>query len=322
MRIAIRLVQGLIFLLLAALLAGAWYLLPGERLREPALTGVSEDSSLRTGGMRRYYVLYVPEKLAPNPALLVVLHASQSNGEGMRRDSGYGFDALADRYGFLVLYPDGYEGHWNDCRKAASYSARTEHIDDVTFLSRLIRRVQRERQVDPQQIFVAGYSNGGQMALRMAAEGKLPLAGIALVAASPPTPENDDCRPLEKPLATLLMNGTRDPINPYFGGMVTLFGFGNRGAVLSTQDSALALARRNGQAGAPSHEKLTSIGPVWSERQRWGASGVAPVELVTVHGGGHLLPQSVYRPSRLLGRVDPELDGPAEIWRFFSALPR
>lgn len=318
MRIAIRLVQGLIFLLLVALLAGAWYLLPGERLREPALTGVSEDSSLRAGGMRRSYVLYVPQKLAPNPALLVVLHASQSNGEGMRRDSGYGFDALADRYGFLVLYPDGFEGHWNDCRKAASYSARTEHIDDVAFLSRLIRRVQRERQVDPQQVFVAGYSNGGQMALRMAAEGKLPLAGIALVAATPPTPDNDDCRPLDKPLATLLMNGTRDPINPYAGGRVRLFGFGDRGDVMGSEDAAAAQAKRNGIDAAVEPEQLTRPGPIWSERLVWQAAGTPPVELVSVHGGGHLLSQPGYRPPRLLGAGDPELDGPAEIWRFFS----
>ena len=94
MRIAIRLVQALILLLLAALLVGAWYLLPGEQLRPPMLTGVSEDSSLRAGGLRRGYVLYVPPNLAPNPALLVVLHASRSNGQMMRRDSGFGFDAL------------------------------------------------------------------------------------------------------------------------------------------------------------------------------------------------------------------------------------
>lgn len=318
MRIAIRLVQGLIFLLLAALLVGAWYLLPGARLREPGLSGVSEDSSLRSGGMRRSYVLYVPQNLPPHPALLVVLHASRGNGEGMRRDSGYGFDALADRDGFLVLYPDGFEGHWNDCRKVASYSARTQNIDDVAFLGRLIRRVQRERQVDPRQVFVAGYSNGGQMALRLAAEGKQPLAGIALVAASPPTPENDACQPLQRPVATLLMNGTRDPINPYGGGRVRLFGFGDRGEVLASEDAAAAQAKRNGIEAPAEPEQLTRPGPIWSERRLWQAPGLSPVELVSVHGGGHLLAQPGYRPPRLLGAADPELDGPAEIWRFFS----
>lgn len=322
MRVAIRVVQGLIALLVLALLVGAWWYVPGELQQRPTLGGISEDSSIRQGERRRSYVLYVPQRLAERPALLVVLHSSQSNGERMRRDSGYRFDALADRDGFLVLYPDGFEGHWNDCRKAASYSARQLNIDDVGFLSTMIERLKRERGVAPDRVFVTGYSNGGQMALRMAAEAPDAVDGVAAVAASLPSAENDACRPAQQPKAALLMNGTLDPINPYAGGKVTLFGFGNRGTVLSSEESALALARRNGQSGTPGQDKLTTVGPVWTERQRWEAQGAAPVELVTVHGGGHLLPQSVYRPPRLLGQVDPELDGPAEIWRFFSELSR
>lgn len=322
MRGMIRVVQGLIALLVLALLAGAWWYVPGELRQRPTLGGTSEDSSVRQGERRRSYVLYVPQRLVERPALLVVLHSSQGNGERMRRDSGYRFDALADRDGFLVLYPDGFEGHWNDCRKAASYSARKLNIDDVGFLSTMIERLQRERGVDPDRVFVTGYSNGGQMALRMAAEAPDAVDGVAAVAASLPSAENDACRPAQQPKAALLKNGTLDLINPYAGGKVTLFGFGNRGMMLSSEDSALALAQRNGQKGTPSQDRLTTVGPVWTERQRWEAQGAAPVELVTVHGGGHLLPQSVYRPPRLLGQVDPELDGPAEIWRFFSDLSR
>lgn len=321
MRIAIRVLQGLIALLVLMLLVGFWWYLPGELKQRPMLSGTSEDSSIRLAERRRSYVLYTPRQLAQRPALLVVLHGSMSNGERMRRDSGYRFDALADRDGFLVLYPDGVEGHWNDCRKAASYSARRLNIDDVGFLSTMIERLQRERGVDPARVFIAGYSNGGQMALRMAAEAADEVDGVAAVAASLPSAENDACQPAQQPRATLLMNGTRDPINPYAGGVVTLFGFGNRGTVLSAEDSALALARRNGQSGQPEQARLTTVGPVWTERQLWDVAGAAPVELVTVHGGGHLLPQPVYRPPRLLGLSDPELDGPAEIWRFFSELP-
>jgi len=317
----IRVVQGLIALLVLMLLVGTWWYLPGELRYRPVLSGTSEDSSIRLGERRRSYVLYTPRQLAERPALLVVLHGSMGNGERMRRDSGYRFDALADRDGFLVLYPDGVEGHWNDCRKAATYSARRLNIDDVGFLSTMIERMQRERGVDPARVFVIGYSNGGQMALRMATDAADKVDGVAAIAASLPSAENDACQPAQQPKAALLMNGTRDPINPYAGGVVTLFGFGNRGAVLSAEDSALALARRNGQSGQPSQDRLTSIGPVWTERQRWGTAGAAPVELVTVHGGGHLLPQPLYRAPRLLGLADPELDGPAEIWRFFSELP-
>ncbi|MDN6855576.1 alpha/beta fold hydrolase [Pseudomonas sp. CAN2814] len=320
MRVLMRIVQTLIALLVLALLVGGWWYVPGELKQRPVLTGSSEDASVRQGARRRSYVLYVPQKLAERPALLVVLHSSQSNGERMRRDSGYRFDALADRDGFLVLYPDGFEGHWNDCRRAASYSARQQNIDDVAFLSGMIGRLQRERGVDPARVFVTGYSNGGQMALRMAAEAPDAVKGVAAVAASLPSADNDACQPAQQARAALLMNGTQDSINPYAGGRVTLFGFGDRGAVLSAEDSALALARRNGQSGAPEVDRLTDPGPVWTQRQRWSAAGGPPVELVTVHGGGHLISQPDYRPPRMLGQADPQLDGPAEIWRFFSEL--
>ncbi|WP_447754161.1 alpha/beta hydrolase family esterase [Pseudomonas nicosulfuronedens] len=320
MQVAMRIVQTLIGLLVLALLVGSWWYVPGELKQQPVLTGSSEDASVRQGERRRSFVLYVPQKLAERPALLVVLHSSQSNGEHMRRDSGYRFDALADRDGFLVLYPDGFEGHWNDCRRAASYSARRLNIDDVGFLSGMIERLQRERGVNPAQVFVTGYSNGGQMALRLAAEAPDKVDGVAAVAASLPSADNDACRSAKQPKATLLMNGTRDPINPYVGGRVTLFGFGDRGNVLSAEDSALALAQRNGLGGEPRVDKLTQPGPVWTQRQRWAANGGPPVELVTVFGGGHLLSQPVYRPPRLLGQVDPQLDAPAEIWRFFREL--
>lgn len=322
MRMAMRIVQVLIALLVLVLLAGGWWYVPGELKQQPALSGTSEDASVRQGERRRSYVLYLPQRVAERPALLVVLHSSQSNGERMRRDSGYRFDALADRDGFLVLYPDGFEGHWNDCRRAATYSARTLNIDDVGFLSQMIERLQRERAVDPARVFVTGYSNGGQMALRMAAEAPEKVEGVAAIAASLPSAENDACKPAQQPKAAMLMNGTLDPINPYAGGRVTLFGFGDRGNVLSAEDSALALARRNGQGGEPRVDKLTAPGPIWAQRQRWASDGGPPVELVTVFGGGHLVSQPFYRPPRMLGQVDPQLDGPAEIWRFFSELSR
>lgn len=322
MRTLIRLVRTLILLLVLALLAGAWWWLQDEALRPPALAGHSEDSSLKVAGLRRHYLLYVPPGVSEGAPLLVVLHGSRGDGAQMRRISGYGFDRLAAQEGFLVAYPDGFEGHWNDCRKAASYSARLRDVDDVAFLRALVARPAQEYRVDLQRVYVAGYSNGGQMAFRLAAEAPGLPAAIATVAASLPTTENDACRPVERPTAALLINGTRDPINPYLGGKVSLFGFGDRGAVRSTLDSARWWAGLNGIAAPPDVAPLTRPGPVWTERQRWQEDGHPPVELLSVHGGGHVLAQPDYRFPRILGKSDPELDAPAEIWRFFSQLPR
>ena len=40
--------------------------------------------------------------------------------------------------GFLAVYPDGYEQHWNDCRAAAPYAANKKNIDDVGFFGAMV----------------------------------------------------------------------------------------------------------------------------------------------------------------------------------------
>ncbi len=59
----------------------------------------------------------------------------------MRVCTGYEFDCLADEHGFVVLYPDGYRRNWNDCRKYATFPAKRENIDDMSFIRTMITRV-------------------------------------------------------------------------------------------------------------------------------------------------------------------------------------
>jgi len=50
-----------------------------------------------------------------------------------------GTDA-ADAWDFVASYPEGYEGHWNDCRKKGPYAAKQLQIDDVSFMRALVPR--------------------------------------------------------------------------------------------------------------------------------------------------------------------------------------
>ena len=92
-------------------------------LRDPPKDGEIIKKSLMHEGINRKYLVYKPSKINKNPPLVIYFHGSLGTGENMRNLSGFDFDYLANEYGFVVAYPDGYENHWNDCRRSASYSA-------------------------------------------------------------------------------------------------------------------------------------------------------------------------------------------------------
>ena len=296
------------------------YLLYAPAPREPDLGARPEAGTIRVGGLDRSYLAYAPRRVKSNPPLVVVFHSSMQGPEGIRRATGYEFDRLADRHGFVVAYPRGYEGNWNDCRKAADYPARRLGVDDAGFFRALVARLRRERDVDPSRVFVAGLSGGGAFVYRLALEHPEEIAGAAVFAASLPTDANSDCRPSGRPVPMLIVNGTADPINPYAGGAVSMFGLASRGEAQSAEATASRFAALAGAAGprATRLRPTRTFDPTWAERRVWGTPATAEVVLLSVRGGGHVVPQPVYRAPRLLGRTTSAINGPAEAWAFFS----
>jgi polyhydroxybutyrate depolymerase len=315
--------KAIFLLTAAALLAGLYfYFLYAPKPPQPELSAALHESHIQVGGMSREYAYYIPAKLPASAPLLFVLHGSLQTIDDIRTFSAYEFERLADEHGFIVVYPQGYERNWNDCRSKADYPARTLNVDDVGFIDALIQLFVAEHQADPRRTFLAGYSNGGHLGLRIALERPQLLAGVVAVSASLPTSDNLACHVVAGATPLLFMNGTRDPINPYNGGRVTLFGFGDRGDVRSSYESALFFAERAGYAAADVRH-----GSVWLDAadpasrvdlDRWRGEGRAEVALYGVIGGGHLLPQAGFRAPRLLGQTLSGFDGPRTIWEFYA----
>jgi polyhydroxybutyrate depolymerase len=116
----------------------------------------------------------------------------------------------------------------------------------------------------------------------------------------------------------MIMNGTKDPINPFDGGEVRLFGLLKRGKVRSSRASAQYFADLNHITGKPETNEAHVAGGVHVERVLWHNDAKVEVELVAIHGGGHGLPQPYLRYSRILGPTSREPNGPAVIWAFFA----
>ena len=263
-----------------------------------------ESRDLTVGTMQRHYILYAPANLAPRAPLLIAYHPSGSSAAKMRMMSSAILERLARERGFAIAYPDGFEGHFNDCRRAATYSARTQNIDDVGFTRAIIADVSGHIGSDANRIYALGYSNGGHMAMRLSLEVPDLISGAIVIAANLPVEDNIDCPIVDgHKLSMVFIEGTADPINPYAGGDVNIFGMGDRGDHRSAPDTALWYARRYGleEQASPPDLEARGMKASWKD---WG-KGQPKIRLITIEQGGHTIPQAKFDfpASLMLGKT-------------------
>jgi methanethiol S-methyltransferase len=279
-------------LILALGSGAAWALAAGP---SDSGSGFEEHSVRRdvvqVGPHLRSFDYLVPDPLPDGAPLLVVLHGSGGSGARIRSFVGKELERLARERGFVVAYPDGFEGHWNDCRAEAPFSAALQGIDDVGFLRAMVHRLHQDYGVG--RVRVMGYSNGGHMGFRLALEASDAFQAVAAFGASLPVPEELDCTTAGPPSSVVLVNGTTDPINPYAGGDVVAPGGARLGQVRSAVASARELAALAGHVGEGQGRVVLTRGAQgggWVEQVAWVRAGLPSVALYTVHGGGHTIP--------------------------------
>ena len=176
-----------------------------------ALPPGRSERTLRVGDRDRTYLSYRPATLPPGAAvpLVVVLHGAVGTGRQAQRS--YGWDAEADRGGFVVAYPDGVNRTWNASPDCCGVAAR-DQVDDVGFIELLVAAVSTGAPIDPRRVFVTGISNGALLAYRLACETTL-FAAIGPVAGTMINP----C-PHPAPTSVIHIHGTTDRTIPYGGG--------------------------------------------------------------------------------------------------------
>jgi polyhydroxybutyrate depolymerase len=277
----------------------------------PALAG--EPRTLQAGGVTRRYFLYLPStwRRGSPAALVLVFHGGGGRASGIAPHTG--FSALAEREGFLVAYPQGLNGRWNDGR---GYAATH---DDVGFVRALLDTLGRELAIDPRRVYATGISNGAMFAYRLACDLPGAFAAVAPVAGAMPADLAPACAHTQ-PVSVLAFQGTADPLMPYAGGGVAR----RRGRVLSAERSIAFWATTSGCGAAPvttgepdrvtdgTLVRRTLYGPCREGRG---------VELYTIEGGGHTWPGGP-PVGGAVGRVTREIDATALIWAFFAEHPK
>ena len=309
------------FIVLGLILLAAYaYFLYAPLPNPPPLSGHAKSLTMRIGTRVRQYMEYVPADLPAGAPLLIVLHGRLMTGNMMREMTGYEFDQAADREHFAVLYPDGYRRSWYDCRKDREETARLEHVDDPGFIRALVAKENADLKTDTHKVFVVGYSNGGHLAMHLAELSPSPVAAVAVFATSLPVRAESDCPQSTSTPPVMMVDGTDDPISPFGGGEVNIFGLQKMGDVMPATASAAVLARRNGVQSAETTADLPhrrADDPTHVRAMSWSRGGRPYVVLYEVIGGGHVVPQPGYRYPRLFGRTSNDIDGPAVAVAFF-----
>jgi len=317
LRFCLRALTTLALLAVTLALLFAWYVYtPAAPV--PQLAGTLDRSSIDIGGVKRSYQTYLPPSLPKGAPLVMVMHGSGGSATQIRLETGYAFERLADQHAFALAFPNAIDGYWDACNIVGDVGANG--FDDVKFLTTLVDKLVAETGVDANRVFAVGSSRGGSMALRLALEAPSRFRAVAAISSSVPTTDNSKCkRSAAGASSVLIMNGTDDPLVPFDGGQVSLFGLlYKNGAVRSSRESAQYFADLDHLASAPDVHETPLADGVRVERMLWHDGSAIEVELAAIHGAGHGLPQPYRRRPRLLGPSPSQPNGAELIWEFFA----
>lgn len=284
----------------------------------------SYSGSLLSGGLQRTYLVHLPAGYVKNHLwpLVIILHGG--GGEGKNMDALTGFNAESDSEGFVAVYPDAVGRNWNDGRGDPNIKSQATDIDDVSFISALIDRLEDDLSINKKMIYITGISNGAIMCHRLGCELSSKIAAIAPVAGNIPVKMQPVWSP-SHPLSVLIINGTDDPLVPWGGGDVTFLML-KRGKVISVADTVKFWVAKNECIAIPETYQLPHIdaadGTTTTVDSYKGCSGEVEVLLFTVKGGGHTWPGGLqYMSQSLIGKTSRDFNATTIIWQFFKRHP-
>lgn len=225
--------------------------------------------------------------------LVVVLHGLGLDAEEMARLAEW--PAAARDTGFVAVFGQGIEESWNAGQCCgASVELQT---NDVAYLDALIAQMVAEEGVDPDRVYLTGYSNGAMMTYLYSCLAPDAIAGAASVAGT----NFSDCEP-GGAVDFLQVSGADDPVIPVLGGDSSLPGLPE---VPPVEGSMLAVAAAAG-CEQPGGFELNGIVSFQGEECSTGAR----VRYDVISGLGHDYPTAAMSPDYVA--VDKIL----EFWGF------
>lgn len=313
-------IQGILLALFTLLVAGCANLPSEDKLANGETYLVSMD--VDADGYQRSYRVHIPADYRagePTP-LVVVVHGAFSTSRAMEEETG--FSTLADKEGFIVVYPDGIGilgllQHWNAghcCGKAAA-----DDVDDVGFVANVIEHVNGYAAIDRNRVYMVGFSNGAMLTHRFAAERPELLAGAAPLAGAIGSVDGTGQSRWQIPatrsaLPIIMFHGLHDERVPYRQpDPESASGVRRYSSVI---DSSRYWSSQN---GCEQHHRIDGVPATGFSVDTWsGCNENVTVQLITLNEWGHQWPGRYFTD-----KADPQsaifgFDAAQFIWSFFQ----
>jgi poly(hydroxyalkanoate) depolymerase family esterase len=240
----------------------------------------------------------VPDTVRPRPAVLVAVH--YCTGSGPAFHAGTEFASLADRYGFIVIYPSATRS--GNCFDVSSPQAlRRDGGSDPVGIRSMIGYVQQRHGADPGRTYVTGASSGAMMTnVLLGNYPDLFRAGAAFMGVPHSCFATTDGSGWNSACA----NGTVDRTPREWGDLVRAAHPGHTGPRPrmqiwhGTEDGTLRYPNFTEQIDqwtdvhGVSRTPAATDRPVtdWTRTRYGGTGSQAPVEAISLQGVGHTLP--------------------------------
>jgi polyhydroxybutyrate depolymerase len=172
------------------------------------------------GDMARTFVRHIPPGYDGKRPVPVVIDFHPLGGTGSSWKGSTNWGSVADKQGFIMIWPDGIGNSWNVGRCCST--AQSQNVDDVAFTKAIVTTLEQEACIDPKRVYATGCSNGGGMAFKLACDAADVIAAVApvdfdCVTGATATPSCGSCTPA-RPISEMQFRGTSDAEVPYDGG--------------------------------------------------------------------------------------------------------
>jgi polyhydroxybutyrate depolymerase len=268
-------------------------------------------------GVQRAALLHQPAPTVGHPApVLIALHGLGGTGSDFERSSG--FDAVADREGFAVVYPDAIDGKWSYGRPiiAAMPMIGDQTVDDLGFLRMVIGELVDRKVADPSRIYVSGVSRGGLMTYTLACALSDRIAAVAPMITGMTDHQIEDCHP-GRPMPLMLIAGTNDNAQIYDGW---IYAAGRQASVVESLEYWRVLDGCTGQEGEPLPHRNPSDRTRVTVIKWTGCRNDTEILLYKVIGGGHQLPSLAEDTNPMneqkRGFRNHDIESAEEVWSF------